>query len=409
MNIFQWLAGADKDILSKCSRGTKVKISGYGTLVLIPAIIGLFSMSYAISTIANKWYIYIPIGIVWFLLIVAIDRFIVSTLHKSTLNRKGNFAMALMVRIIFAIVVGISVSHPVVLLWFNKGINEKITKEKRTEVSHIDSIYTARINNAHLRLETLKEEIACNRTLKTAEQSGHKVSLPCGYSSGIPGSSTRTDNIQKIIDNLAREIKLETDNFNRIKDELNRQKGMEIASIEESKSYDYLSRVRKLSELENDPVSGDHIFWVKIFIILFFVFLDILPITMKAATAYGEYEAGRDKILFDKIETLNMDKEISATFGKTAYMANARARIQHQQKINELNDITGSTNEFLDDQEKQRIIYDTAFELQAKRLSSIKDTQLKKDRISLLNKDRDIFKKAAEISQNNFLAYLSTL
>ena len=53
MNLFHWLAGADKNILNKCSNSEKTKIAGFGTLVLIPAIVGLFSMTYAISTITS--------------------------------------------------------------------------------------------------------------------------------------------------------------------------------------------------------------------------------------------------------------------------------------------------------------------------------------------------------------------
>lgn len=409
MNFFQWLAGADKDILEKCSEDAKIKITGYGTLVLIPAVVGFFSMAYAISTLTNSIFVYILCGLIWFLIIGAVDRFIVSTLHKSTLNNNGNFGLALATRVVFAIIVGISVSHPVVMLWFNDGIGEKITLEKIGDVNRIDSLYNIKLDNARIRLDSLKSMKDCYVTLKTAEQSGQKVALPCGYSSGIPGSNKRTDNIQQIIDDLNNEIDTEKPIFDIEKVNLEEQRKNEKSIIEKSKSYDYLSRVRKLSELENDPISGNHIFWVKIFIMLFFVFLDVLPVTMKASTSYGDYEAERDKMLFAKIEKLNIEKEIISTFGRTANLENAKARVQHEQKMNELNDITKSTNDFLKSQEKQRTVYDIDFQKQLNNLNEIKDNNLKNDRIELLNEDREIFKKASKISQVKFLDYLKSL
>ncbi len=409
MNFFQWLSGADKDILKKCSLGTKVKLSGYGTLVMIPGILALVSMSYAISTIVDNAWVYILCGIVWGVIIGAIDRFIVSTLYKSTVDKKRDYFIAVFSRIIFAIIVGITVSHPMVLLWFNDGISEKITLEKVEDINKIDSLYNVRLSNAHIRLDSLKSMRDCYVTLKTAEQSGQKVALPCGYSSGIPGSSKRTDNIQQIIDDLNSEIDTEQIIYDSEKNNLDEQRKNEKSITEKSKSYDYLSRVRKLSELENDPVSGNHIGWVKIFIILLFVSVDVLPVTLKAVTPYGEYEAERDKMLFAKIEKLNIEKEIISTFGRTANLENAKAKVQHEQKMDELNDITKSTNDFLKSQEEQRVVYGVDFQKQLNNLEVIKDDRLKNDRIELLNEDREIFKEASKISQLKFLEYLKLL
>lgn len=409
MNFFQWLAGADKDILDKCSKDARVKMTGYGTLVLIPAIIGLFSMSYAISTITDSGFVYIGCGIIWFLIVAAVDRFVVATLHKSTLHKKGNYSLALASRILFAIVVGVAVSHPIVMFWFNNGINEKITTEKMNEINKVDSLYSVQINNARVSLEDLISRRDCYVTLKTAEQSGHKVSLPCGFSSGILGSSKRTENLQNVIADLNAEIESEDEVYENARDDLVKQRDAEKSILINSKSYDYLSRVRKLSELEKDPISGDHVFWVKNFIILFFIFLDILPITMKAATPYGDYEAERDKMLFAKIEKIKIEKEMISTFGKTADLNDAKLNVQHKQKMNELNEITRSANEFIKSQEKQRNFYDEDFSKQLNNLNKIKNTDLKNDRAHLVNEDRKIFKRASEISQRKFLEYLKSL
>ncbi len=73
MNIFQWLAGADQTILDQVSPSERNKITGFGTLVLIPAIVGLFSMTYALSTVTNSTPLFVTGGIVWFFIILFID------------------------------------------------------------------------------------------------------------------------------------------------------------------------------------------------------------------------------------------------------------------------------------------------------------------------------------------------
>ena len=83
---FIWLSGADPSIIDKCphhKRYEKIKFSGIGALVLIPAIIGFFSMSYAISTIINEPWMYYGGGVLWALIVLAIDRALVSTTIKS--------------------------------------------------------------------------------------------------------------------------------------------------------------------------------------------------------------------------------------------------------------------------------------------------------------------------------------
>src|SRR5690242_9378705 len=113
-NPFVWLSGADPEILKQCTklpRTERRKFAGFGTLVLIPATLGLFSMGYAISTFSSDPYsinphasdprIYITGAVVWFLIVLAIDRFLVSTLYKSALKTNRDFWIALSSRFLF--------------------------------------------------------------------------------------------------------------------------------------------------------------------------------------------------------------------------------------------------------------------------------------------------------------------
>ena len=82
-NFFVWAAGSDREVLDRCGQSEHIKHAGYGGLVLVPALLGLFSMVYAISTLTDKWWVYTSAGIVWAAIVFVFDRFIVSTFRKS--------------------------------------------------------------------------------------------------------------------------------------------------------------------------------------------------------------------------------------------------------------------------------------------------------------------------------------
>ncbi|MDX2071341.1 MAG: DUF4407 domain-containing protein, partial [Haliscomenobacter sp.] len=111
-DFFVWSAGSDREILDRTGRSEHVKHAGYGGLVLVPAVLGLFSMMYAVSTLTDKPFVYIGAGIVWACIVFTFDRFIVSTFRKSDSARKDLFSFLFLSRLLFSIGIGVLVSHP---------------------------------------------------------------------------------------------------------------------------------------------------------------------------------------------------------------------------------------------------------------------------------------------------------
>src|SRR5260370_26091695 len=196
-NIFVWLSGPDPKVLSQCTHLTESrKFAGFGTTVLIPATLGLFSMGYAVSTFSADPRIYITGAILWFLIVLAIDRFLVSTLYRSSLKSNRDFWIAFVFRILFAGVVGLAVSHPLVLFLFNGSIHTKIEDLKRSAVEARVANILERKDNVQKgeTANALKEKVRsrkCLEALMTAEQSGTETEVKdengqtCGYSSGL--------------------------------------------------------------------------------------------------------------------------------------------------------------------------------------------------------------------------------
>jgi hypothetical protein len=302
-NFFIWCAGSDKKILSQCEESVRTKHIGIGTLVLIPAVLGFISMTYALSTIDkinNSPLAYIIGGLIWGLIVFSFDRFIVST-HKKQQNNVAEFkSITFYLRLVFAIVLGIVISHPLVLLNFEGSITERIISDRDKTILQQESNYQKSYDKLTANLNGLVQRKQCNEQLLTAEQSGTKVVLNCGSSSGIPnvkGSFPRTKEIKNILKELQISInkeQLRIDNYNKT---LNRIKESTQNSIVKNTSFDYLKREKTLAQLKKEnPIVGI----TEFFLMLVFILVDVLPLVFKTFSPFTMY----DKIVYDDIAIL---------------------------------------------------------------------------------------------------------
>ncbi len=248
--FFIWLSGADRDLLDKSTnapRTERIRFGGLGSLVLIPAVLAFFSMTYALSTIVESPWIYVGAGLIWGGMILAIDRYLVSTIYKTSLKGGNGRLWAILARYVFALLVGFAVAHPMVLLWFDDSISQQLAENRRLAVAErLDTAVaeaqvilsapfadlaalsgedtdpggdgTGRVGVAaaaeevalgveaiSLRLEERISRRNCLQNLQTAEQSGIGVELPCGFSSGLPTCGRRC----AIIGDQIRDLQIE--------------------------------------------------------------------------------------------------------------------------------------------------------------------------------------------------------
>jgi len=316
-NFFVWCAGSDNKILSKCSGAERTKHIGFGTLVLIPAVLAFISMTYALSTIDkinDKPLLYFAGGVVWGVIIFTIDRFIVSTHRRRNSNREEFKNINLYLRLIFALFLGVVSSHPFVLLYFDGSITHQIKKEITENISEADSLFRKSSDSLSIKLNELIAHKQCMEKLLTAEQSGHKVALDCGYSSGIPnisGTYPRTKEIKHLI---------ETDSINIQKErEIVNLKIAELFKIKEEKqdlyknhtSFDYLKRELTLTKLKK---GNSIVAFTQWFIMIVLILLDISAVTFKTFAPFGMY----DKVLRDESDLL---KNINIS-GRNAVLQN---------------------------------------------------------------------------------------
>ncbi len=308
-DFFVWSAGSDREILDRTGRSEHVKHAGYGGLVLVPAVLGLFSMMYAVSTLTDKPFVYIGAGIVWACIVFTFDRFIVSTFRKSDSARKDLFSFLFLSRLLFSIGIGVLVSHPIVLLVFDDSLEQELFAMKEEGEKAIYAQYENTIDVVRNRDSLLKGEVelklaerACKEKLLLFEMSGKDTTMNCGTTSGMKQYGPRANEIKEEIGYLNEEIAaLRNKNDVKIGDntkeigKLQAEREAKLKGFQDQFSYNYLAREVALERLEAKPVGGTSVKWTKWFLIVFFVLVDILPVFFKASTKQGEYDRLMDK------------------------------------------------------------------------------------------------------------------
>ena len=311
-SFFIWCAGTDRGVLSKTPDAERTKHIGYGTLVLIPAVLGFISMSYALSTIdiikENNELIFLG-GFIWGAIIFAFDRFIVSTHRKRRKHIDELKNPAFFLRFFFALVMGMAVSHPFVLLWFDGSISQEIISERNDRIDNVNNNFQSSINLLSAEIDTLSSRKECLERVLFAEQSGHRIILPCGSSSGIPKHGTRAKQLKESINKVENEINIIQNRVNISIEQLNEIRANRINDIGIYTSFDYLKRELILQKIINE----NKVVWItQIFIILLFILVDLLPLIFKTFAPFGIY----DKTFDDDGSILTSDHIIDTSSRK---------------------------------------------------------------------------------------------
>jgi hypothetical protein len=316
-------AGSDEDILARCPRSEHIKHAGFGALVLVPATLGLFSMTYAISTFVEKPYLYILAGLVWAGIVFTFDRFIISTFRKKDSIAKDALSITFLSRVLFSIFVGIAVAHPLVLLYFHESIAVNMDEVAHAKVDSIENVYQLQRKSYQLQTDTLDNNLkALNDTIHLQERILHDEikgivrgdDRTTGKAGEGPTFRYDTAYLNRLYSDAAQAKK-----NNETKKLENSIAITKLDSIRNSKvnrltfSRDYLEREKALQRLsDSNPI-------IRVttgFLILFFILVDILPVTWKGLTNKGPYDEYLNEIEFkikNEVQERMIDSETHLT------------------------------------------------------------------------------------------------
>lgn len=158
------LSGARPDILALCP-GERIKFQSLGWAILITAGMAVVSMWFALtSAMGVAAYVALPLALLWGLVIVGIDRWLVTSLPHDRSSHRWALATP---RLVLAVLIGSLISTPIVLRVFESEINNQISVIKENnEASFLSSqqhsSVQARITKWQKTVTNLAQVIASN-------------------------------------------------------------------------------------------------------------------------------------------------------------------------------------------------------------------------------------------------------
>lgn len=381
-NPFIWLSGADPFIIERCgelAHSERNKFFGFGTTVIIPAVFGCLALGYAVSTFSPNPWIYIPAGIVWFFTILAIDRFLVSTLYKSRIHKEKSFYFALVLRLFLALVLGIIISHPLVLFLFNESINERIKQDHRGIYSSQSDRFQGKINSTNSSdislLQEKEDYFQCVRTLQSYEGSGLRKEAfspkgrSCGASTGKvgcgPGSQCATiygkriSDLAEEIDKISLRIKNRSAVYQLSIDEVEQE-------IKKPPSFDYIARTKALENIGNE---SSHIWWSEKLIILALVLVDCLLVLLKASTPIGAYEIKKDQLFYELDVLSQAEREAIDLYASSAGKESYQSRVKVRATKREMDEVMSIPLDFLKTEDNRMKRFDKALKSAGNRIA----------------------------------------
>lgn len=130
--FFFWLSGAGTETLEACPNWEQRKYAAFGATVLVPSIFAFIACAYALSTLTENWRIILPVSVAWGFIILTIDRALLASYrpYQAFTRKFGQFAL----RFTVALLMGLTISHPLTLLLFKDTIQAEVEADRQAEI-----------------------------------------------------------------------------------------------------------------------------------------------------------------------------------------------------------------------------------------------------------------------------------
>ena len=290
--FFITCSGSDAALLETCSASEKTKYVGIGATVFFTAVMAFIASGFALFTVFDNALIAVGFGLVWGLLIFNLDRYIVSTIRKTT-GFWSEFAQATP-RIVLAIIIAIVISKPLEIKIFEKEISTVLLSEKNAMAlankAEVSNYFKKDLDKLQAEIDSLKvENIRKQKEVETYYQTYIAEAEGTAGTKKLGKGPVFKEKIAK--HNLAKQ-ELDTllaNNLTRIKQKEAKTKIIE-ADLEQKialgkpviDGFDGLmARINALGQLPQLP---------SLFIMLLFLAIETSPIIAKLLSPKGEYD-----------------------------------------------------------------------------------------------------------------------
>ncbi|MFT5470665.1 MAG: hypothetical protein ACI8UO_005795 [Verrucomicrobiales bacterium] len=160
-HIFFWLSGASTEGLEQCPTWEQRKYVAFGATVLVPMIFAFIAAAYAVSTLTESWFFILTIAAAWSFIILSIDRALLATYRsfQPFFKRIGQFLL----RFVVAILMGLTISHPLTLLLFKDTISSVVEADRDAEIVKVQEAADVDKSAVEGRVTGVEADIAVQR------------------------------------------------------------------------------------------------------------------------------------------------------------------------------------------------------------------------------------------------------
>jgi Domain of unknown function (DUF4407) len=159
---FFWLSGAGTETLERCPNWEQRKYVAFGATVLVPCAFAFIACAYALSTISDKPGVIYPVAAVWAFIILTIDRALLAGYrpYLSVFRKMAQFSL----RLVVAILMGITIAHPLVLLLFRDTVSSVIESDRAAQIELVRADFDAEKEKVRVRIGSIETLLADQRT-----------------------------------------------------------------------------------------------------------------------------------------------------------------------------------------------------------------------------------------------------
>jgi hypothetical protein len=156
--LFFWLSGAGTETLEQCPNWEQRKYVAFGATVLVPCAFAFIACAYALSTLTSDPRVIYPVAAVWAFIILTIDRALLAGYRPflSWWRKLSQFSLRLLV----AILMGLTIAHPLVLLLFRDTIQTVVEEKRSAEISQERAKFTVGKDKIRETMDGLEKKIA---------------------------------------------------------------------------------------------------------------------------------------------------------------------------------------------------------------------------------------------------------
>ena len=281
-----WCAGVDAVTLAGCPPAEWSKFTGIGGTVLCTGLLAGLSGGYAFYTIFGSAWLAAPLGLLWGGMIFNLDRYLVSTLHRT-----GGLARQVLIalpRLLLAAALAVVIAKPLELRIFEAEIEEVLTERAEARGEAAGAKFGRESSEIQAEVATLRERLSNADQRRQTDYEAYRCECDgtCGTGQKGRGSECerkgrKYEKSNGEYEQLAPTINRRLEELSQRRDEIAHQSAAAATRATNETARGLLARLEASRELPPTPGYA---------LMLVLLFLEIAPIVAKLLAPAGPYE-----------------------------------------------------------------------------------------------------------------------